>query len=191
MRTIIFFLINLLSLSIFAQTEFSTNFNSTASGRNISLLFSKTNNRHEIGGGLRYNIGKIAMPDDQGNLYYKRLYPSSFGQHLGLHTFYNYYILNNWEHLTPFLFFDLQGASSTTRTSYAGQSEAKRYGPFTWMEQYIGIGYKVDLPQSFFITQKIGGGGILIFGSDETLLKEKAAWEFGGILNIGIGYRFK
>lgn len=177
--------------SLFAQTEISTQFNSTASGRNVSVLFSKTKNNHEFGGGIRYNIGKLTMPDDQGKLYYKRLYPSTFGQQFGLQTFYHYHMLKNWEHLKPFLFFDLQGTYSTTRNRYFNQSEAIRYGPFTWLEQYIGIGFKVDLPNNLFITQKIGGGGMLIFGEDETLLKEKAAWEFGGLLNFGIGYRFE
>jgi hypothetical protein len=50
---------------------------------------------------------------------------------------------------------------------------------------------KVDLPKNLFFTQKIGAGGMLVFGSDEILLKEKASWDFGGILNVGIGYRFK
>lgn len=191
MRTIIFLLITLLSFSSLAQTELVSAFNSTTSGRNASLTISKTKNKHELGAGLRYNIGMLAMPDDQGNLYYKRLYPSTFGQHFGVQTFYNYHILENWEHLKPFLFFDLQGTYSTTRNTDFSPAITRRFGPFIWLEQYIGVGLKVDLPKNFFITQKIGAGGILIFGSDEILLKEKAAWEFGGILNIGIGYRFK
>jgi hypothetical protein len=191
MKIFILFLFVFIQTVTFAQTELTTAFNTTASGRNVSLTWSKTNNKHELGAGFRYNIGMIAMSDDQGNLYYKRLYPSTFEQHFGLQTFYNYHILKNWEHLNPFLFFDLQGTFSTSRNTYPGQSEARRYGPFTWLEQYIGFGYKVDLPKNFFITQKIGAGGMLIFGSDKTLLKEKAAWEFGGILNVGIGYRFK
>lgn len=190
MRILFLLLITLLSFSSLAQTELVSAFNSTSSGRNASLTISKTKNNHELGAGLRYNIGMLAMPDDQGNLYYKRLYPSTFGQHFGLQTFYNYHILENWEHLKPFLFFDLQGTYSTTRNTYYSPAITSRYGPFIWLEQYIGMGYKVDLPKNFFITQKIGAGGMLIFGSDETLLKEKADWEFGGILNFGIGYRF-
>lgn len=188
----ILLLVSLFTVSnVVAQIEISTQFNSTASGRNVSILISKTKNNHEFGGGLKYNIGMLTMPDDQGKLYYKRLYPSTFGQHFGLQTFYNYHILKNWEHLQPFLFFDLQGTFSTTRNRYFSQQETTRYGPFTWLEQYIGIGFKVDLPNNFFITQKIGGGGMLIFGEDETLLKKSADWEFGGLLNFGIGYRFE
>ena len=174
-----------------AQTELVSAFNSTASGRYSSFALAKTINNHEMGIGLRYNIGMLSMPDDQGNLYYKRLYPSTFGQHFGLQIFYHYHILKKWDRLKPFLFLDLQGTFSTTRNVDFGQTEAKRYGPFTWQEQYLGIGFKVDLPKNFFITQKIGGGGMLIFGPDEILLKEEVAWEFGGILNFGVGYRFK
>ena len=195
MKQLPFYFLFLCTITINAQTELVSAFNSTATGRNMSLTISRTNNKNknknEIGIGIRYNIGMVAMPDDQGNLYYKRLYPSTFGQHFGLQTFYHYHILKNWEHLKPFLFFDLQGAFSTTRNTYCGQPEARRYGPFTWLEQYLGIGYKVEMLNNFFITQKIGAGGMLIFGSDEMLLKEKAAWEFGGLISVGIGYRFK
>ncbi|MCF6358479.1 MAG: hypothetical protein L3J54_11800 [Draconibacterium sp.] len=34
-------------------------------------------------------------------------------------------------------------------------------------------------------------GGMLIFGNEEQLLKSSAAWEFGGLINAGIGYRFR
>ena len=191
MRIIIILLIISQCFSGLAQTELVSAFNSTASGRNATISVSKTNNKHEFGAGLRYNIGMIAMPDDQEHIYYKRLYPSNFGQHFGLQTFYNYKILNNWEDLNPFLFFDLQGTFSTTRNRSYGNYEARNFGPFTWLEQYLGIGFKVDLPRNFFLTQKIGAGGMLIFGSEDILLKEKAAWEFGGILSVGIGYRIQ
>ena len=192
-----------LGSSLVAQTKISTNFNSTASGRNVSLLISKTKNNHEFGGGIRYNIGKLAMPDDQGNVFLKRLYPSTFAQHWGAEAFYHYRFFNSWKHLKPFVFYDVQASYSTSRNSfYTPHSRdeigrilylyhVKRFGPYTWLEQYIGFGFKVELPNQFFISQKIGAGGCLIFGEEEQLVKYSTEWEFGGLINVGIGYRFE
>ena len=192
MKTLLSFFALLIAASLSAQVELTAAFNSTCSGRNVALTISKTNNnKHEFGAGLRYNIGMLAMPDDQGNLYYKRLYPSTFGQHIGVQGFYHNHILNQWEHIKPFLFYDVQAAYSTTRNNYYYLENAVRFGPFTWVEQTIGFGFKVDLPGQFFISQKIGVGGCLVFGSDEQLLKTSTEWEFGGLINVGIGYRFK
>ena len=191
MKTIFLFFTLLIASSLSAQVELTTAFNSTLSGRNVALTISKTNDKHEFGGGIRYNIGMLAMPDDQGNLYYKRLYPSTFGQHFGVQGFYHHYILNHWEHINPFVFYDVQVAYSTTRNKDCYSENTARFGPFTWVEQTVGVGFKVDLANQFFISQKIGIGGGLIFGTDKQLLKTSAAWEFGGLINVGIGYRFK
>ena len=191
MRSILFILFILFATPVFAQTDLLASFNSTPSGRNVSLTISKTNSAtHEFGAGLRYNIGMLAMPDDQQNLYYKRLYPSTFAQHFGVQGFYHHYILKSWQHVKPFLFYDIQATYSTTRNVGCYIENTVRYGPFTWVEQTIGIGFKVDLANRFFISQKIGVGGMLIFGSDERLLKTAVDYEFGGLINVGIGYRF-
>ena len=191
MKPIFLFFTLLIASSLSAQIELITAFNSTFSGRNVALTISKTNNKHEFGGGIRYNIGMLAMPDDQGNLYYKRLYPSTFGQHFGVQGFYHHHILNHWEHIKPFVFYDVQAAYSTTRNNDCYRENTVRFGPFTWIEQTVGVGFKVDLANQFFISQKIGIGGGLILGTDEQLLKTSAAWEFGGLINVGIGYRVK
>ncbi len=191
MKPILFTLFILFATTVFAQVDLLTSFNSTPSGRNISLTISKTNSAtHEFGAGLRYNIGMLAMPDDQQNIYYKRLYPSTFAQHFGVQGFYHRYILKSWEHVNPFLFYDIQAAYSTTRNNNCYSENTVRFGPFTWVEQNVGVGFKVDLADRFFISQKIGVGGMLIFGSDEQLLKTSANWEFGGLINFGVGYRF-
>ena len=202
--TVIILFILIFSGKLFAQVEFISVFNSSFTGRNTALLFSKTINfKHELGVGVRYNIGKLAMPDDQGNVFLKRLYPSTFAQHWGAEAFYHYRIFNSWEHIKPFVFYDVQASYSTYRNSfYTPHSRdeigrilylyhVKRFGPYTWLEQYIGFGFKVDLPNHFFISQKIGVGGCFIFGEEEQLVKYSTEWEFGGLINVGIGYRFK
>jgi hypothetical protein len=173
----------------FAQTNLNGSFNSTATGRNVSFSVSKIKNNAELGLGIRYNMGMLAMPDNQNNIFYKRLYPSNFKQHWGAKTFFNYSILNNWEHVKPFVFCAIDVSYSTTR-NVISNTITHRHGPFTWVEPYLGFGFKVNLPKNFYIEQKIGGGGMLIFGKDDILMKNKLAWEFGGILSAGIGYRF-
>ena len=194
MRFIFSFLLVSLVLTVAAQTEITSTFNSTHSGRNVTFALSKTfNNMHEFGGGLRININSLAMSDDQNHVYYKRLYASNFMQHLGIAGFYHYHIFRNWEHVKPFLFYDFQATYSTTRNHITIASTTDEYvnhGPFTWLEQTVGIGFKADLPNGFFITQKIGFGTSFILGKDEQLLKNNFDWEFGGLINVGIGYRF-
>lgn len=190
-RKVLFTVIALFFTSaLFAQTELTTAYNSTYSGRNVAFTLSKTyKKKHEFGAGIRYNIKMRTMPDDQQHIYYKRLYPSTSGQHWGAEAFYHNHILKHWEHVKPFFFYDVQVAYSTTRNVFP-DGDVHRHGPFTWFEQCIGLGFKVDLPQNFFISQKLGFGGTLIFGEDEELLKEKASWGFGGLINVGIGYQF-
>lgn len=205
MRVILLFLLFIVVSPVVAQVELTSSFNYTGSGKNITLTLSKTYNvKHEFGGGLRYNINSLAHRDDQSNMYKGRLYASELYQHYGVVGFYHYNIYRNWEHIHPFLFYDFQATYSKTRnhaflpTGFVLENGHRlyeevtlRFGPFTWIEQCIGFGYKVDLPQNFFISQKIGVGGGLIIGTDEQLLKEKVTWEFSGLINIGIGYRFK
>ncbi|MCD6354348.1 MAG: hypothetical protein J7L95_02255 [Prolixibacteraceae bacterium] len=65
----------------------------------------------------------LAMPDNQQNIYYRRLYPSTFVQHFGMQGFYHHYILNGWENLKPSLFYDIQAACSTTRNTDCGSKK--------------------------------------------------------------------
>ncbi len=188
-----------------AQLNLSLSFNSTYSGRNITLAISKTsNNYNEFGGGLKLNLGKLEQNDDQNYVFKKRLYPTDFIQHLGITGFYHRYILINWEHIKPFIFYDLQAAYSTTRSrmflpyTYDNNGDVlyKEYiyffGPFTWVEQNIGIGFKAMLFGSWFIQEKIGFGTTLILGKDEKLpgTYDKFEWEPGYLIYVGIGYRF-
>ena len=190
-----------------AQIELTSSFNSTHSGRNVTIALSRTiNNKHEFGGGFRFNINKLEMSDDQNNVYKKRLYASTFMQHLGVVGFYHFHVFRNWEHVKPFLFYDLQATYSTTRNrdflpymydtngDVLYKEYVNRFGPFTWIDQNIGVGFKADLPGQFFITQKIGFGTSFILGKEERLLDKYFdwfTWEFGGLINVGIGYRFK
>lgn len=177
--------------SIFAQNEISSSINSTHSGSNVALLYSSyLNAKTEVGGGIRFNINSYALPDDQNKVYYKRLYATKPLHYWGVEGFYHRYIFGDLEHIKPFLFYDAQATYSTTINKFSG--EVKHFGPYWWIEQCVGLGFKVDIANSFFITQKIGLGYSLIVGSydNSPSMFENVTGEFGLLLSAGIGYRF-
>ncbi len=192
-------------INTIAQTQINTGFNSTMAGRNITIGLSKTiNNKHEFGGGLRYNINKLAHNDDQNKVFYKRLYATKPLHYIGVVGFYHRNIFRQWEHIKPFVFYDLQATYSTTRNSmflpYSYDTNGdvlyknciENFGPFTWVEQNVGIGFKVDLFGNWFFQQKVGVGTTFILGYDKQLLGKYFNWfdwEFGALLNVSIGYR--
>ena len=188
-----------------AQFEVQSSSNFTHSGRNIAFTVSKSFNKNEIGVGLRYNIGTLAHPDDQNNVYKNRLYPTEPIHYFGLVGFYHRSVLTNWTSVKPFVFYDVQASYSTTRnrmmipTGLVVQGDnvyrerIEFFGPFTWIEQCLGIGFKADLFGSFYISQKIGFGISFILGKDDKLWEKYYdwfTWEFAGLFNVGIGYRF-
>jgi len=203
-KFLIFVTVLTVSIKLSAQTVLFATFNSTHSGRNISGGISKTiKDKYEFGVGVRYNINKWAHPDDQGNLYLKRLYATKVYHHFGIEAFFHHKILPNWEDVSPFIFYDLQISYSTTRNrdylpytyDINGDVLYKKYieihGPFIWLEQCIGIGFNAKLINNLYLTQKIGGGTSFIIGKDEMLLGtyDKFEWEFAGLIQVGLIYR--
>lgn len=196
----------ILVLQANAQMRLHTGFNSTMAGRSITIGLSKTKNeKHEFGGALRININKIAHNDDQNKSYYKRLYATKAHHFFGVQGFYHRYLFLKWQHIKPFLFYDLQATYSTTRNraffpySYDEDGNALYkeditiFGPYTWIEQNIGVGFKADLFGNWFIHQKFGVGTTFVLGYDKKRLDKYFDWfdwEFGALINVGIGYRF-
>lgn len=192
--------------TLFGQNDLSIGFNSTVAGRNIALGYSKTiKSKHELGIGLRININKKKHPDDQNCVFYKRLFATEFEQYLGLQASYHRNILSNWQYVNPYLFYDFQITNSSTWNRmflpYAydtnGDVLYKEYreyfGPYWWLEQNIGIGFKAKLTNSFYLFQNIGVGGTILLGMEKKLPEtyDKFTWEFGYLISIGIAYRIK
>ena len=193
-------------LNAVAQIDLFASFNSTYTGRNISATVSKYyNNKHELGGGIRFNINRLPHPDDQNNLFKKRLYATKPLYYFGIEGFYHRYILKNWKNIKPFLFYDLQLTYSTTRTrmllpfTYDANGDVlyKEYieffGPFLWLEQNVGVGFKANLFSNWYLKQKLGFGTSFILGKEEKLLGKNLKrfdWEFAYLINVGIGYSF-
>jgi hypothetical protein len=208
-KSLIFAFLLMISLCSNAQVDLSVNFNDTHSGRSVTLHLSKNlNANYEIGGGIRYNINRIRQSDDQRNIFMNRLYATKPIHYWGVDGFVHRDIFNKWEHVKPFLFYDVQLSYSTTRNSFfisaakikdesipeqINLSDFTNFGPFLWVEQNVGIGFKVDFTKKIFMTQRIGVGADLIFGSDDQLIRmmvNKFAWEFGGLVNVGFGMHF-
>ena len=70
------------------------------------------------------------------------------------------------------------------------------FGPFLWLQNTIGVGFKVDIWKSFYLFEKIGFNATQIIGNDDKLMPDpfqKVHWlvnEFGYMIMAGVGYRF-
>ncbi|MBP1672886.1 MAG: hypothetical protein H6Q25_701 [Bacteroidetes bacterium] len=195
-------------LSVNAQNV-SLNYYSTGAGKNITLAYSKEIKTMEFGIGLGCNINSIKQPDDQSNIYYKRLFATKPLHFLNFNLYYNQYVFNKLGQFKPFLFYDLQMKYSTTRSSmyspysidtmnnfsdvvdpYLYRRYIEYFGPFLWVENTIGIGLKIMINQHFFITQKFGFGIHFIIGDEIDLSKFKTEYEFHDFFSFSIGYKF-
>lgn len=192
--------------SLFGQDYVSFGFNATESGRNFTIDYSKKlNAKNELGVGLRINVNSIRQPDDEGMIFYRRLYALEFYQFFGLHLYSHRMIFGKWQYVKPYLFYDLQITHSTTRSSaywpysydtngdVLYKNSIDYFGPFLWIEQNIGIGFKAKLFKSFYLYENFGVGMTFIVGEDKTLptTYDKFEWELGGMISIGCAYALK
>ncbi len=206
-------ILSVFSLSLYSQ-DLGINYNSTGAGRNITINYTKNINHNAISIGIGYNINSIRQPDDEANIYYKRLYATKPVQYLNCNLSYQHDIFYNLKNIHPFVFYDLQIKYSTTRSSmylpydydstYLNTANPEDgilyknyiayFGPYTWIENSIGIGFKVDITDRFYLQQRIGAGIHFIYGygsGKNLVVKRKTDWEFMGLLNVGIVYRLK
>ena len=80
--------------------------------------------------------------------------------------------------------------------SYLFRQRVALYGPFTWVEQTIGIGFEIPLKGGLCYIQKAGAGINLILGRGngrpmDIVLKRFAEWEMAYLFQFGIKYQFK
>lgn len=206
-------ILSIFSLSLYSQ-DLGINYNSTGAGRNITVNYIKNISHNAISIGIGYNINIIRQPDDEANIYYKRLYATKPIHYLNFNLSYQHDIFNNLKNIKPFIFYDLQVKYSTTRSSmYIPYNYDSTYlntpnpedgilyknyiayfGPYTWIENSIGIGFKVDISDRFYLQQRFGAGIHFIYGygsGKDIVAKLKTEWEFMGLLNIGLVYRLK
>ena len=205
-KTIYIIALIFLTLTVKAQTKGSVSYSSTFSGRNISLSLSKTYLKYELGIGIRCNVNRRKHNDDQSYAFKNRLYAENALQHFGITGFYHRMIFSEWKDIKPFLFYNIQTSYAQTRNEdyvYVGTDSrgfeyynlvGNHYGPFFWLEQYVGVGFKINLTGNFYMTQQIGVGPSLIIGEKETFVFENFdgfKTKIGTLVNFGITYRFK
>lgn len=197
-----------------AAQSIDIGFNSTHSGRNITAQYELLKGKNEFSFGLGININKLAQNDDQNNFYKKRLFATEVAHYLNLNFTYQRYILSNKiRNIEPFVFYDLQAKYSTTRsrlilphafdsTLVVNKPEQgilyretiENFGPFAWLENNIGIGFKAMITERLYIKQRFGVGVDLILGYDDQILYRRFSWfdwEFSTLMQFSVGYKFK
>jgi hypothetical protein len=65
----------------------------------------------------------------------------------------------------------------------------ENFGPFLWIENYIGVGFNVEMVNNLFLKERIGFGGYSVIGTDDRLCCNYR-WEFAGMFSTGIFYHF-
>jgi len=201
----------LLSFTISAQNKkIGLQYYSTGAGKNLTGTISTKKNKNEYGLGLGININNIRQPDDQSNIYYRRLFATKPIHFLNFNFFYQRDIFSALKKIKPFIVYDFQIKHSTTRSSMyipfdydstlvvnepeegiLYRNYIEYFGPFTWVENSIGIGIHIAITDKIYLTQKIGGGIHFIFGDEPKLVKYRPEWEFMYFLNVGITYKIK
>ncbi len=103
LKHFIVILIVLCSNAILAQNLNLTLY-STGTGKNITLAYSKEYKSMEFGVGLGCNINSIKQPDDQNNIFYKRLFATKPLHFLNFNLYFNQYIFNRFDQFKPYIF---------------------------------------------------------------------------------------
>lgn len=188
-------------------------FNSTDSGRNVSLQYENSQGSSEFSYGLCININNFHQIEMRSDLYRKKLYATKGYHFVGLNfTYHRYISIAEKSCLIPFIFYDSQTKYSTaaflsTIVEYdstlvqtrpeqgiVGRQVLDYFGPFFWFENNIGIGFRAMLTDRFYIKQRFGLGVNLILGHDDQILYRRFSWldwEFSTLIHFSVGYRFK
>lgn len=189
----------LLANSAFSQSV-NIGFNSTHSGRNVTAVYEKQVKQHEFSFGIGYNINRYIEPDNQYNFYKKRLFATNTVGHINLNFTYQRYVFSNLTCIKPFVFYDLQAKYSSTRNQFPYivtiapdggliyTEHTVAFGPFTWLENNIGIGFTADITDKFYLKQKFGAGMVFILG-EQQVPGQNFNWEFSTLLSFSVGMR--
>lgn len=187
----------LLANSAFAQSV-NLGFNSTQSGRNVTLVYEKQVKQHEFSFGIGYNFNK---GDYQNYGYKKSLYATTAAQRINLNFTYQRYIFDNLGCIKPFVFYDFQAKYAPSKTDFPDifyidssgdriySENIKSFGPFAWLENNIGIGFTADITDKFYLKQKFGGGVMFILGEENQLGNKPYYSELSTLLNFSVGMR--
>lgn len=146
------------------------------------------------------------MPDNQGNIYKKRLHTENFSQLFGLQVFCVQPIFRKFKNFEMNFFYNLQVKRAPTfnhfYTPYLDQEvnpfmlliESKlSKGTLVWLQNTVGIGIQIHLWKQFYLNQKLGFGIELIHQKfPENYIQPKNwDWAFAKQFNVGFVYKLK
>lgn len=210
-KYILSFAISLVLISeIKAQSSVALGFNSTGGGRGITGVYYSQKDKNELGIGLRFNINYSHNLDDQSKVFYKRIYALKPIHRFGLSASLQRYIFTNYKITSFFAFYNVQATYAMAKNHQFRMSDSDSLGilytnkelylgPFTWVEQNLGIGHKMQLTDKVYLIQKLGFGTMFIIGREKTAVLDnditkhyfkRFSWEFGYLFNTGLGYNF-
>lgn len=189
------------------QNSLRVLYNDVHIGRNVSLLFHRSFGKHELFIGPKWHINR-RVHDNQNNIFRKRFHARSFLQHIGLQFGYKYNFPIHTSTSILYLFYDNQFTSAQTRGVYfiphTISNDTVLYTRELWsfqtikaMEQNLGLGLLALIRKNVFLNVQAGAGIALFWdypsriAPDKFLFIEKTAWEFSGLISLGLQYRFE
>ena len=192
-------------IALFSQNEIIGNFNSCHSGRSIDLIYNyQFKNDFKLGLGVLFNVNNRSMPDNQGNIYKKRLHAENFSQRFGLQIFCVQPIFRKFKNFEMDFFYNLQVKRAPTfnhfYTLYLDpevnpfmlliESELSK-GTMVWLQNTFGIGIQIQLWKQFYLNQKLGFGIELMHQNfpENYVQPKKWDWAFAKQFNVGIVYK--
>jgi len=189
------------------QNELIGNFNSCHSGRSVDLIYNHIFKKDfKFGLGILFNLNNLNMPDNQGNIYKKRLHAENFSQRFGLQVFFIQPIFKKLTDLQIDFFYNLQLKRATTQNRFFSpylDQEINPYfllvesnfssDPYFWIQNTFGIGLEFKLFQQFYLNQKLGFGIELIHlrFPENYIQPKKWDWAFAKQFNVGLVYKLK
>jgi len=188
-------------------------FNSTDSGKNVSFQYEFSKGMNEFSFGIGVNINDFRQIEMRSDLYRKKLYATKGHHFVNLNfTFQRYFIKDDKVCFNPFIFYDLQAKYSTAaflstfieydstlvqtrpEQGIVGRQHLDYFGPFYWLENNIGVGFKAMLTEKLYIKQRFGAGMNLILGHDDQILYRRFSWfdwQFSTLMHFSVGWTIR
>ncbi len=199
MRILLSFLFLFQVISTSAQYNITSSYNSVHIGRNANIGVAKNLGNHSIGIALKYGFNSVTA-NNYNEIFKKCFYAVNLVERFGFNLDYHYNFNLEKLAITPFVFYNFQFTNSHTKNKgylpytydpitniVLYEKYGEFFGPTIALENYVGIGYRVDITEKIYINNKIGFGLVSYFNVDNRILGA-GNWEFGRVFSIGIGY---
>jgi hypothetical protein len=190
---------------MYSQSSVFVGFNSSYSTINLSAGYLYQSGKNEIGFGVRRNISEVAHRDDLMHPLKRRLFRrrESPIENWGLHLFYNRKLPKLFEQIDLFLFYDFQTTYASTRNVWYEptgkyldnnmlyRQVVERHGPYTWIEQNVGVGFEFAISEKVLAFQKIGIGNALVIGNSIMKQRQNLPYiysDFAILWSLGLKY---